>query len=432
MQFGHSESMIAQPTRVLGRPIWTEKSAPTFPIIVRVSFILFIFAVPFEGVSLFSQGSFSVAKLAGYVFFVSLLRCPKRFLSHVPAALPMKWFLAYLVIYTFGFVTAEQETLPFLLRNGLRLLQLFLFFFVASEILKEAQLARIALVAFCVACGILASGSIFGLPGFASGDEGGRNTTLDYNENQAAFLMALALISIVGLWLYGSFRSRWPRYVLAGLFLPCLIVLLKTGSRSGTGMVLIGLSVFLIPSVGLKKLLSALIVTLFTAAAIGYIAISLHGTSVAFDRWKRAYYQNDFAARERLYPAALKMISERPVTGWGHYEKELAGRPLTAHNLILHLLLQVGIVGSVPFIIGVAVCLKKAWQGRHGNLAFLPLGLMLAVLANTVTHTGISSKATWLFFALAVSTCPVLRQSVKHRIGIRSPVDERRYVHAGR
>jgi O-antigen ligase len=95
----------------------------------------------------------------------------------------------------------------------------------------------------------------------------------------------------------------------------------------------------------------------------------------------------------------------QPVAYW----EELARRvgqiwaAKDAHNLILHLLLEVGLVGAVPFLIGLFLCARCAWTARSGSFGALPLALMLATLSANLTHTYLSRKPQWLVLAFAAA-----------------------------
>ena len=107
------------------------------------------------------------------------------------------------------------------------------------------------------------------------------------------------------------------------------------------------------------------------------------------------------------------MISEKPLFGWRPvefwYELGKTGlwvirRIRDAHNLYLHLLLEVGFVGAIPFVIGLWLCVRAAWRGRNGTFGLLPLALVLAVLAGNMSATDIARKHLWFVLAIAVAS----------------------------
>jgi O-antigen ligase len=122
--------------------------------------------------------------------------------------------------------------------------------------------------------------------------------------------------------------------------------------------------------------------------------------------------EGGLAGRERIYPALLAMISERPVIGWGPIENqveiavrigELEQERRDAHNLVLELLSTTGIAGALPFLIGLLLVFRSAWRARRGGLGLLPLAFLLAAFTGTISGTWIAAKILWLAFALALA-----------------------------
>jgi O-antigen ligase len=386
-----------------------------FPFVVRATFLALTVSIPFDGVDVM-PGIASLAKFTGYAFIASLVICPKRFTSRSPGALPMKCFVAYLIIYVFGgFAIPEEAMRPFAV-HFFRLLQYLVLFFLACEMLKDVQLTRTVLLLFCLACTVIAVGSLLNVPGFAveSATEMKRQTALDYNQNAVALLMALCIVISTGLWIYGNFQLLWQKCVLIGLPLPCLVLLLRTGSRAGVGAFVLGFMVFLLPGSGFRKQAGMVLAVIIAVLA----ANDIRGSS-AFERWSKTYYEGHLAGRERMYPAAEEMFLERPMTGWIVYQHELADRTggrflggaRNAHNDLFHLLLQVGLIGTIPFVIGVSVVSWRAWKARLSPFGVLPLALMVTMFSNGLGHTGVDDKHTWLFMGLAVAAFAVFEQS---------------------
>ena len=74
-----------------------------------------------------------------------------------------------------------------------------------------------------------------------------------------------------------------------------------------------------------------------------------------------------------------------------------------AHNLFTHLLMEVGLVGAGPFMIGLWLCARGAWRARQGSLGLLPFALLVTALASNLTGTDLALKQFWLVLAITVS-----------------------------
>jgi O-antigen ligase len=171
------------------------------------------------------------------------------------------------------------------------------------------------------------------------------------------------------------------------------------------GALLIGFLVYLVPYWRTKRKLGTLLLALLGIAAATYFVVN---SSSAMQRWQETY-EGQFDGREKIMPATLEMFIERPLVGWQpvKFAYELGRRvSLTgseakdAHNLFLHLLLEVGIVGTAPFLIGIWMCVQVAWQARTGSFGLLPMALLLTALAGTMTHTYLLQKWFWMALAL--------------------------------
>ena len=126
------------------------------------------------------------------------------------------------------------------------------------------------------------------------------------------------------------------------------------------------------------------------------------------NRFTATFEEGTLAGRERIYPALLVMIRERPALGWGPVENqyELERRlqdpgyiKRDAHNLVLELMTSTGVAGTIPFLIGLTLCVSSAWRARRTTRGVLPFAMLLAILTGTMSGTWIASKILWLVLA---------------------------------
>lgn len=384
------------------------------PLVVRASIIALAASLPFEAADLgFTSSSFSLAKLSGllfvasYFFFYNPLSGRRRF----PALTqPLRYFLGYLLaLATHGIFLDMRYSLPFL-SMIFTIVQLLLLFWTASSLLQNFKLARCVLFAFALSSAALALAMLLNLPGFAVAIEsrmGERITSLDYNPNFLAFSMALAALTLTGLALGEGIRQPYQRWALLAAVLPVLAIVVRTGSRAGLAAFGLGFIAYLTPwrdrRQGMTLALVGLGVLAFTAGLI-----ATHPTMLT--RLEETYAGN-IASRQQINAASLDMVFERPLFGWqplllweelGRRAGHLWGTK-DAHNTLFHLLLEVGVLGALPFIVGVALCVRAAWRARNGPLGRLPLALMVCVLAANMAHTYITRKPQWLVLAVAAA-----------------------------
>ncbi len=380
------------------------------PIAVRWSFLLFIFTLPYEYADVgFVTQDLSKTRIAGLLFFAVYFfyyGCSrKRSLPRPPHA--TWWFLTYMVIFAVSALLdpgpGDQRSLS---DSGVvTFAQLLVFFWITADLLQDEKMARGVLLTYAIATSLLALAM---LAGFSREIDEGRLETMGDNPNASGQHMALSALIFIGLTLNGTFK-RWRT---GKVLVPLLMILLlagiaATGSRAAAGAFILGCSVFLLPHWRSRRILvSVILATLGIAAAVYMVARNPDFVG----RWQESYYEGDTAGRDIIYGAAIDMISERPILGWhpvsGFYELGLrvglwTGRD--THNLFLDLLLELGIIGAIPFIIGLCLCVRAAWRARAGVLGMLPLALIIANLTASLAHTNLTWKPQWFVFAVAIA-----------------------------
>ena len=147
--------------------------------------------------------------------------------------------------------------------------------------------------------------------------------------------------------------------------------------------------------------------------ALGLLVFAVSQSEMMRSRFEAAAMEGSLAGRERIYPAVFAMIGERPLLGWGPIENtyEIARRiddqvreARGPHNLVLELLSATGVLGMIPFLVGLWLCVRAGWRARHGPLQMLPFALLAAVLTGTISGTWIAAKILWLVLAIALAT----------------------------
>jgi O-antigen ligase len=425
---------LAQPSTA-GLVKGTIHAAPSIgyvPKTVHYSFLLFVFSIPFEDLDLpyVTSGMLSLAKLCGLTFFAlylfQLVLQVYFFRKSVPGVpVAMRWFIAYFMVYALGGWLLDHEPGRAYFLRLVSLFQIVGFFWCASDLLKDERLARNSLLTFALACLVLAIGALLHLPGFIP-EIDNRARALGMNPNAGASLVMSAALILMAFCLNETRWSGKRRAMLFILTLPLFAFLVSTGSRSGAGAFIIGISMFFFARGGPKrKIVAALLAVVGAAGVIALIAAN----QAAADRWARFFEEGD-SIRSDVYGTALVMIRESPMVGWGRTTgfEELGSRiglegRIDAHNFLLYLLLEVGLIGTVPFLTGLGLCLWAAWRARAGPFGILPLALLVSLLATMMTHTGLTAKQFWLFLALALAAAATVKRQIVVKVKTVSSED---------
>jgi O-antigen ligase len=399
------------------------------PKLVRWLLVLFVFTIPFEAAGTsFASGSFSIAKAAGLLFTVTYLMYynPFRRIRRLPSIPSEMWcFLSYLTIYLLSGAFLPKEYLFAFVARFITLLQLIGFFYIASSLLQDFQTSRSTILSYTIAVSVLACCTLLQLPGFYgtfAGEVNGRVTAMGQNPNSIGELMATGVVGLTGLVLTRSFRRSRNLFLIL-LTAPLLMLLVKTGSRAAIIGLMIGFSLYPLLLVSSKRKFWTVLFSAFTI--VGVIYIVAHDP-LSTKRLLDTYYDRSVAGRNVIFSAGIEMFQERPLLGWhpilnwydlgsrlGEYQRD-------AHNLFLHLLLEVGLVGAIPFYIGLMFCLRGAWNASNGALGPVFIALLVTILCINTANTDLATKPFWLMLALAVGAAAGMRKQKRYSSLLRA------------
>ena len=204
---------------------------------------------------------------------------------------------------------------------------------------------------------------------------------MGYNPNTLAALIALATVILTGFCLSSWSRAQ-KKIAIHGSYGASLSDVVLTGSRGGMVALGLGCSVYTLSIPKLKVRVAAIIVAMLLTGGMVYF---VSANPYIFDRWQQTLQEGRISGRDIIFAAGLEMFLERPFIGWQPVEflyhlGERAGIPfIGAHNLFLHLLLEVGLLGAIPFLAGLFLCFRAAWKTRSGPLGSIPFALLVTV-----------------------------------------------------
>ena len=305
--------------------------------------------------------------------------------------------------------------------------QVLLIFWVSSNLMRWPSITTRMLVSFGSSCILLAvlqragiTASVAEVTAVAQ-----RMTALGQNPNTFAHNLVIATLAFAGL-MYGA--TRYPSWLkpLTWCALGLLVLMIMpTAARGALVSLLVGLSLMVLsrarPSITLRNgVVAALLLAGVGAAA--YRSDSMR------NRFVTATDASDFAQRQDLYPAAWSMTLEKPFVGWGpinnRYELERHVPRIElpyreAHNVVLELLTQTGLVGAIPYLMGVLLCIRGAWVARSGPHGVVPLTILASVLIAQMATSGLYTKVYWFAFSLAAGSELQLRTAMLRRFATR-------------
>ena len=375
--------------------------------VVRWALYAYICSIPFEmpGRSI----PVEIPTLVGSVFLLATLLDRRAAYGRLPQA------LVAFVVYLWMFATAALLNLAShqleVLHFFVEMVQLLLLFWTIANLLTDEPVRLGALRALALACAVRAALQVSGLASTqrALWTGGERITALGQNANLSALILATGLLAALVLPSVRDPTRRSPLVVRGPLVALIAAAIIQTSSRGGLLAVAAGLMTFLgrgpTPWIRLRNAAAAVCV-------LGLLGLASFRSEAMRNRLFAAAETGNLAGRERIYPALLVMMRERPAIGWGPVEnqyelerrlKEPGFIKRDAHNLVFELMTSTGMAGTIPFLIGLLMCLRSGWRAQRTPRGVLPFAMLFAMLTGTMSGTWIASKILWLVLAHAAA-----------------------------
>jgi len=319
------------------------------------------------------------------------------------------WFAGYAAVLGLSGVFLPERFVNDFIVQCLTITQLLVLCWIGSTLLQEEKFTRHTLLAFSMATLLAATGMLLGLPGFAQAMKGGRLTVEGLNADGATLLMALGAHALIGLG-FGTeqrLRNIWMRVTFLAMALVPLTAMVYTGTRGGIIAFLAGVVLYVLPYCGSKRKMAAVVGATIAVVCVVYLVVN---NQDIWSRFEKSYNTGDSSGRDRIYAASIEMISEKPLLGWrpivfiDQLGPRAGWRKQDPHNLVFYLLLEGGLLGATPFLIGLGLCMRAAWTARVGSLGLFPLVLFSTMLVNSMTITPLHLKALWLVFIVSLAS----------------------------
>ena len=385
-------------------------------LLVRWAFYLSVFAIPFAKVYLPGTGErIGAIRIVQLLLVCAVVSQPRICLRLFPLALV--WFFAYCFVRLLSGLWLAPDLFTSWWPNTFEWLQFSLpWVWIMFNVLQFPKIRRGGLWAFVFGCSLCASLHLLGV-GTTNVDNNideVRTTVFGENANVVGATYAVAIIILIGL---GMLRdvNVGSRMIILPLIALVGIGLAKTGSRTAILLVVMGIAALLFQAKS------------FTSRAARYSALILVGSILAgilllvptvMDRFKDIDPHNPGQEnpRARMAPVLWEIFLRSPVFGSGpdQYQVELTRRTMpylirdqrtiAAHNLVLLLLVETGIVGFLVFSAGLWTALVAAWKARRHTCGYLPLALLLPFCcAGLVLNDPTSNHAFWFVVAYALA-----------------------------
>ncbi len=375
--------------------------------IVRWTFYLFVFSIPFEMPNLGLP--FETAALTGGLFLLAAAWQSRVCFGRPPKAL--WWFGAYLAVYILITLMLGVQRRADAARAFILLVQAILICWCGCSLMRRDRVARGALLTLVVSCAMLALIQVSAVASTASeiGSHAERLSSFGQNPNKLGRTLGMGLIALIGLTFDMEKRVLRPGILAWPLLGIMLLAIVDTGSRGSLVAVAAGLFAFMFRSgSSVSRLRNAAIVVV----AIGACFVFSYLSENMWTRIEATIDKGSLAKRETIFPEAWEMFVESPLFGWGPVNNmEVLGTRVgepdhprrDTHNIFLELLTATGLLGTIPFLGGLYLCFSAAWNARGGRQGATPLALIIAVSAANVGANLLYAKLYWFILAYVLA-----------------------------
>jgi len=376
--------------------------------ITLAAFYLMVFSFNFE---MPDRGAWEIPAMTAALFLASTPLALRACYGRIPSAL--LWFAGFLWVFGASSLLHGWVNFGDVRHYFIVLVEAILVGWASLNLFSRVAVGIAAL--WCYVFSALARSVLpmigVGRTSYTVWTGGERVTAFGQNANFSAILLAAGLVTLLGL-AYGR-RGTSRAIRLAALPIGVLIgtAIIETGSRGGLLALGGGLVALMFTAGGSLKV--RLRNGAVTALALGVLAYAAFTATVMKNRLEATAETGTLAGREQLWPSLVDMALEKPLAGWGpinnQYEvaartTDMAREHRDAHNLLLELLTALGLVGAVPFLIGLGICVVAAWRGRTSPYGIVPLALIALFLVANISTNLVAYKPFWWVLALAFAS----------------------------
>jgi O-antigen ligase len=368
-------------------------------MVQRIALYAFFFSINFENWDPFNtEGSFSIAKLAGFVYLFTILPRINHFFrtDTLQSVLRPIWLMFGLLTFN-DCLNINKQSAEFFDFSMFQ--NIFLLWFLINHERKDPLVLEKGML--CFALGSIALAVLF-FADIGIQYSAGRVSIFGDNSNAIGLRVCISIPILVLTIVQNKLNFGKLRYLFL-IPLPLMLKLLfETASRVSL------LSFILIFAVGVllyktKNFLGKITSFIFGAAACSYCWLLFLESDTLIRRLSESY-EGDLAGRERIWPLLIPLIENNPLfgvgrTGYAEYCYRVIGWFVSPHNVILEVLCYTGIVGLSLYLTFLYRVSKKGYELYRAEGWLLPLLLLFPVAGLIVSGQILIQKIGWIIFA---------------------------------
>ena len=371
----------------------------------NIALYLFFFSINFEVWDPFNTGGFfSVSKLTGLIYFLTILPDIKQFLDTKfikPVLIPVWLFFVLLtVISLLNINPISSSFFDFSIFQNL-----LLFWILINHERRVPGILTRGLFSF--ALGSIAL-SLFYNFGIGVEYTSGRVSLFGDNENTIGMRMSISVIIFLITSVQNPFRLKKIRFLL----IAAIPLMLKLMAESGSRVAFISFVLMFTGGVLLiktKKTWYKVFVLVFGGILFAVIIQYVLSSEVLMVRLLKASEEGDLAGRDIIWQKIIPLIKDNPIfgvgkTGYVAYSKQVFYEPSSPHNVIIEILSYTGIVGLIAYLLFVIRSFLFGLKAYKFRKKILPLLLLIPMAGYLLSGQILTNKLGWVIFGYATAS----------------------------
>ena len=363
-----------------------------------------------------SGGSFSISKLMGILYLISIFTSPRIFTKLHIHTLKYVWPKVILIFWiTLVSLINFNETSTRFYELAV-ILNLFIFLSIINHSLRRHDLLDKCLFFFVI--GSISVSVLFFLNIGVSEDASGRAQFFNSELNELSIKLAASLLIIISYFLNDNLKLGKIRYILL-IFIPFLLLAIsRSGSRTAfLLLVMVILFLVLLWAIHSRYKIFAYFASLsfsfIVVAGLFFTINTLQESSVLLERLALTGTEVDSSegARFFLWAGFVSIIFNynenlffgNGLSGFDKLCYDFFGFVESPHNVFLEVIIYTGIFGLILYFLFVSKIFFTAVYLYKHNKDFLAVTLIPVALTFIFALQGMSEKICWLIFAYIIS-----------------------------
>jgi len=367
----------------------------------RASLLIFFFSINFEVWDpLNTGGSFSLAKLTGFIYLLLMIPSIASYVSRNTTSYFLKPLLLFFVVLTTINIINVNSTMQNFL--DLSIFQnICLFYILVNHDSQDPGILEKGMLSFAV--GSITFAFLYSLGIGVEISAGGRVSVFGDNQNPIAMRSCISILILILSAIQNPLNLGKLRFLFL-LPIPIMIQLIVvTASRAAIVVFILSILsvVFLMRT---KKIWIRTMIFIVASLMIIAAWVFTMQSEVLSLRLLSSVMDRDLSGRDIIWQNIMPLIKENLVfgvgtVGYAEFSQSTFGLFNSPHNVFLEILCYTGIIGLSIYLVFLYRLFSKCYKLYRTENILLPLILLIPVMGIIASSQILDVKTGWIIFA---------------------------------